>query len=670
MANPWDISAIDDWVRRWRGAVLPLLLLLGAGLAVGSARSDSATFDEPHHYAAGLSKLHFGDFRMSPDPPLGQWCTAWTGLLQEVRWPAANDPVWQTGDFWGYGRLLVFERNDPQRLLIPARYAMVGWLVVLWLVVWRVARQLAGETGGMLAVTAAVLHPGLLAHGHYVTTDLPMTLATLLVLWGYGRLAVRISWAGVLFAAAALTAASLIKFTWILLLPAVVVMLGLVIWRGQPLRSRYWPIGREAKLFSISQRASSVLLITLVTGVVGYIGIWSCYGWRYSAVAGHDPRGHMMVIFGGQPLTSEDLAGVWEQALRDEQGQPLNGMTASFVRWARSNRFLPEAYLYGLIFTRQTTVERPTYFLGQLAMSGRASYFPVVWLIKSPLGWGVLLLLALAGGVWLGRWRSAQLPLFAGLVIFAMVYVLVAVGSDLNIGYRHLLPVDGVLVVLCGAAAWWMGRRWGWLVVGAAVFGQWLSVGLSYPHFIAYFNEAVGGPAQAHRFVVDSNLDWGQDLLRLRQYAQDHSGEQIKLAYFGNADPRAYGLDVEVLPSFYAISGPPAALTAGTYVLSVTQLAGVYFAYAADYFWANPEAQVGYAQSCYWLAQPEDPQASADERQARREIIQQLEAVRAGRLMWQLRRRTPDERIGWSLWVYRLSQQEVDQLLLPESSPR
>ena len=111
-----------------------------------------------------------------------------------------------------------------------------------------------------------------------------------------------------------------------------------------------------------------------------------------------------------------------------------------------------------------------------------------------------------------------------------------------------------------------------------------------YPHYLSYFNEVAGGPSNGHRVLLDSNIDWGQDLLRVADYQREHPEEvaDMKLAYFGSAHPPFYGIETQGLRSDYPFGQRPV-LSGGTYVISVTQLMGVYFGTARPGFWEDEE---------------------------------------------------------------------------------
>ena len=216
------------------------------------------------------------------------------------------------------------------------------------------------------------------------------------------------------------------------------------------------------------------------------------------------------------------------------------------------------------------------------------------------------------------------------------------------------MPVYPAVMILAGVAATWGSSRLGRGLVALAVV--WLAGATLWvhPHYLSYFNELIGGPARGHLYLADSNLDWGQDLKRLAAYAQRHPTEAIKLAYFGSADPTHYGFACRSLPSFLPF-GKPADLDAGTYVVSANQLLGIYEPSATDAFWSPQQVEEYRALT----------RVEAAGRAARRNAEEYYQFLRRGRLLNQLQRRPPDERIGYSLFVYRLTQPDLDALLRP-----
>jgi hypothetical protein len=253
--------------------------------------------------------------------------------------------------------------------------------------------------------------------------------------------------------------------------------------------------------------------------------------------------------------------------------------------------------------------------------------------------------------------------LLAGLATFAVVYAAAAMVSHTNIGHRHILPLYPAVFVFAGAATGWLTWRPGrWVLAGLLV---WLAAGnlWAWPHYLGYFNELIGGPSRGHRWLADSNLDWGQDLRRLARYADEHPEERIKLAYFGSADATRYGHDWEMLPSYLPNRKSPAELTTGTYVISVTQLVGVYYLPAREAFWRAPEIQEEYRRLHERYADSGADAGTATEQESAERM--RFEQWRRGRLFRELRGREPDERIGTSLFVYRLSGRDVEGLTAP-----
>ena len=312
-----------------------------------------------------------------------------------------------------------------------------------------------------------------------------------------------------------------------------------------------------------------------------------------------------------------------DPVLRAELRRPLEARPSDPLRaaaaFAGRAGIVPEDYARGLLFVTEHSAARPTFLLGELRDHGFPHYFAVSFLLKTPVPLLLLTALALARIPRLRR-RDAAL-----VWIPVAVYLAATATRGLQIGHRHLLPIYPFLFLAAGEAATalrgWRPPRGQAL---AAALALWYAGGTlrQHPHHLAYFNEIAGGSRSGWRLLVDSNLDWGQDLKRLAEWLRTHHVSRLKLSYFGSADARYYGIEHEALPGYTA---PHAAritreIQPGDVVaVSVTNLQGVYLEspedralmarlralepigragwsiriYRADFVWPEPAAEPG-----------------------------------------------------------------------------
>jgi Dolichyl-phosphate-mannose-protein mannosyltransferase len=200
----------------------------------------------------------------------------------------------------------------------------------------------------------------------------------------------------------------------------------------------------------------------------------------------------------------------------------------------------------------------PSFFLGQYSSNGWWAYFPVAFLIKTPVGSLVLILASFVmarRGAPLGR-REALFLLVPVIVVFAAM-----TQARINIGVRHVLPVYPLLFVLAARVATIrLGPAWLMpLLVTLSLALAAASALRVAPHQLAYFNELVGGPARGHRYLSDSNLDWGQDLKRLGAFMDREGVPILYLSYFGTAPPAYYGIRYQYVPGSWPLEWPPPA---------------------------------------------------------------------------------------------------------------
>jgi hypothetical protein len=183
------------------------------------------------------------------------------------------------------------------------------------------------------------------------------------------------------------------------------------------------------------------------------------------------------------------------------------------------------------------------YLMGKTSLYGWWYYFPVIFAIKTPLAVLALLFPSLW---WILRARLRFEH--RALAIPIVLYFLASLTSHLNIGYRHLLPILPFLYVLLAVAATnrLTHARTAFLA-GILALHAW-EISRIYPHYLAFFNAAVGGAANGPRYALDSNIDWGQDVKKLKTYANSVGAARLCIVYFGEANLEYYGLVAGYLP--------------------------------------------------------------------------------------------------------------------------
>ena len=217
---------------------------------------------------------------------------------------------------------------------------------------------------------------------------------------------------------------------------------------------------------------------------------------------------------------------------------------------------------------------------GNISSDGWWYYFLYGFFIKSPLP----VLIVIAAAV-LTLQRPVDAVRLWILLLPAAFYAASTLIVRLNIGYRLLMPVLPYLYVLAAGVPQLLKRRKRIFVIGTLIWSGLIAL-RTYPDYLSYFNLLAGGPDNGYKHLVDSNIDWGQDLPSLRRIIADQDLGTVKLSYFGTAHPSCYDIDFEPLPTWSPApeQGNPAIQTytpyappPGVYAISATNLQGVVF---------------------------------------------------------------------------------------------
>ncbi|MBI3504996.1 MAG: glycosyltransferase family 39 protein [Proteobacteria bacterium] len=551
-APPPSASPSPQFPRTSRGALAAVagLLLIHLGLAVSFIASASPTYDEPVHLAAGYSYWKTGRLRLNimDHPPLAEMTSALPLLALN---PAlmTSSPEWQAGRLYHFADKFLFTNRVPaERLMRWARlFTFVLWSALLAVFLLRWARRLGGDEAMVGAAAVYAFSPALLSNLPLVATDgasavLAFAACALLAEGGGPR-----RWAAAGVCAGLANAA---KFNMILL-PGIVLACLLTERESSPEPKPTVPWAGLAAFAG-----------------AGILALAAAYG------------------FGQFPL-------YWK------------GLGATLAR-------LDEG--------------RSAFFFGRYSTQGFLLYFPAALLVKTPLA-----ALALAGvGVWaiLRKARAGreyapgaageeslrargagrdnapgtagkEYDLSRGAWAFlpAALYLAAAMRSKVDIGYRHVLPVVPFMILWAGAGAGWLWTRGRGAAALCAALLAWQagSVLRLRPHYLAYFNELVGGPAGGLRALADSNLDWGQDLPGLARELRRLGDPPVYLSYFGTADPSYYGIKYVpvAMPGTVERAGDavdPAASGRVLLAVSATNLQCVYFADKTLFDWIRTRA--------------------------------------------------------------------------------
>jgi type IV secretory pathway TrbD component len=540
-----------------RAAVIVVaLLFLFSLISLTATLQKSLTFDEPLHIYAGYSYLRWRDFRVNPEhPPLAKVLAALPLIACELDTTsitrAQRDFVQQRKDYgWILANHLFMSNDDRESLFFYAKLVMIGLAAALGIFVFLWARALYGLTAGIVALAVYSFDPNILAHSSIVHTDMPFALCFFAGTYFFWRTSNRFNWINLLCTAFFFALSSVTKFTFIVILP-VWAVLGLIrVFSSEPQQSQI------TSPDLVDRAASKLVLLTLVLAtavIMAYVVIWAAYGFRFDAV-GHQ-KGQMLV---DRLLSKESWLS------------PLLVLNSQYF-------VLPEAWVYGLLDMFKD-LDRSSYLFGEISNDGSWLYFPIAFTVKTPLP--TLLLICAALGLLLFRRGAQKGDIFLLLPVF--IFFSVAVWSRLNIGVRHILPIYPFLFVWLGGTVKTIWLRENHATKFSTLFiGIWLLASClkTYPDYLAFFNELAGGPENGRRVLVDSNLDWGQDLKGLKLWMDNHNLKKIELAYFGTIDPSYYGINAVPAPGSitpFWRGGKDNLPTSSYIAISATYLEGLY----------------------------------------------------------------------------------------------
>jgi Dolichyl-phosphate-mannose-protein mannosyltransferase len=547
-----------------RVVLVVILSALMAGEIAGLARKQSQTWDEAYHILAGYRYWQAADFGINSEhPPLVKLLATVPLLLMRFVPPHAPAGSAKQEGFVDAREFLY--SNNPARILVSCRLAASLLTLLLALLVFEAGSRMFEPAAGILALALVVFEPNILAHGSLVDTDAAAACGFLAAVYAFYRYVQRPSALRLVECGLVAGVCLAVKHSGVLLFPILSLLALSEVLPGRSASSEEQP-NVPPTYSALFSRLLKLMGALSVVGLLAWAVLWGVYGFRFSA---------RPVPLQMTPPLADYIRGVGHPPLR-------NHMEAATILALDHGKLFPESYLYGLADVLTVSEgPRPTFIFGRLYPTARWYYFPCTILIKSTLGFLILLALSVfSKSIRSIKYRREVLF----LVIPVVTYLAVSMTSGLNVGVRHILPVYPFLILLAAAGGVALARRNRiWLsVIGVLVFLHAASSIRAFPNDMAYSNEAWGGTAKTYRVLSDSNVDYGQGLMAAKDYLVKHQIRDCWFAYFGSADPDYYRIPCKALPEPLAgwwkkpVQVVPQVYE-GTVLISATELDGTYY---------------------------------------------------------------------------------------------
>ncbi|HZZ99657.1 MAG TPA: glycosyltransferase family 39 protein [Candidatus Paceibacterota bacterium] len=514
-----------------------IIIAAATGLAVASYWNDAPVVDEVPHIGAGYTYVDRQAYLFNPEhPPLAKDLAGIPLLFLPINQNIYNQTYqtnWPTdvNGEWNFGRTLIFHSGvNAMTLVRLARAPELIFFILTALIVFGWARKLYDDRAAFMALLLFAFAPTVLAHARLVTTDSAVlwgvTAATFFFIRYLQNQNRKNFWiAAIIFGLAQIT-----KFSAFLLLPY---FFGLAVVWG-------WVNG---KIVRTTWRS----IVLMIVGILVVVGPFYQFN---------------LIHYDAQKQKAD------AQVILSTYGDRL---LADPVLWASDKPILRPYAEFGMgilmIFQRNAGGNQ-TYFLGQVYDHAVKDYFPIVYFLKEPLPFLLLLILAVIGLFFsehkekekhLKNWMREHFAEF-GMLVWVLLYWLVSINANLNIGIRHLMPVYAFTAILIAGQVFklWkiilrrrgqrMAKSYSYVIAGLLIWFLLESL-YAFPHYLPYFNElGLIKPSYAEaswlpggqNYVVDSNVDWGQSLAELAAWVDARNIQQINLDYFGWADQSYY----------------------------------------------------------------------------------------------------------------------------------
>ncbi len=511
-----SFNVIGAWLQLRANAVLLLMIIVACGLVVSTYHYFRHTWDEPEHLAAGMQLIDKHIYTYDQQhPPLARLAMAIGPYLAGAHSFGEPGPSGEQE-----GRDLLYRTGNYTLLLTLARLGVLPFFVVLLIATWVWARNVYGIGAAYVATLLLIATPPILGHAGVAALDVPVTAMCTLAFYFLLRWLQTYTWKHALISA---VVAGLAVATKLSALPFIAFV------------TAVWSV------FALpSVRAKAVAVTTLprwamqsvVIFVMALVVAMLCYGYSFHIIvdAAHPNNTAINYLFGYQGMARDIAYSIARHV-------PL---PTGFERMVWSIEAL----------VKHNTEGHLSFLMGSFSETGFRDFYVIALLVKTPIP---LLLLGTAGVIFMiwtlcsRQWSQSQWHQqktlqpwvnAAPAIAFIVLLVFCSFYSHINIGVRHVFVL---YPLLCIAAAvllieWWQRFKTTSvrLVLSALVLLQVATLVTSYPDYLPYFNAFAGD--RPERILIDSDLDWGQDLKRLEERLAQMEIHKFGFVYRGSAD--------------------------------------------------------------------------------------------------------------------------------------
>lgn len=446
--------------------------------------------DEMVAFLPGYSYLKTGDFRLTFEhPPLSKYIAAIPLLFLNPDLPL-DHPAWREANSPALGLYFLYHnRVDADRMIFYGRMPIVLCALLLGVLVSHWAFTLFGARAGLCALFLCCFSPIILAGATVATPDMVTACSITVAVFCFWRFCLSPGWRWLILSTMSFACAQLSQFSALTLIPIYIIIRALLACAPRDHSETLTRVGGRARRLIVALAQLAFIFFA------GAIFVWAAYGFETA------PVGSIMREM--PPYLARHLP-----------------------RWVRSLPCPAPSYLRGLFFQmRHASGGHAAFLMGRYSQTGWWYYFPIAFLIKTPLAAIILLIISLVYFTRAhARWRDEIFIIIPPVLIFISCMM-----QRIDIGVRYILPVYPFLFIYISRLMAIESSFRPRLRLLIAVLCAWYlasSIWI-YPHYLAYFNELIGGPRQGYKYLVDSNLDWGQDVKGLKAYMEQHRIQRI-----------------------------------------------------------------------------------------------------------------------------------------------